>query len=279
VNRNRALPEWSVQEKLLVAGLLAASVAVCLPGLEQLAIIWDSTDYYGHGYLVPAAAGWVLWTRRADVATALREPPPALGFVPMLLAASFELLMVAGDLGFLAGIAVPVVLLAGAYAIAGMTLVRVVWLPALLLALMVPPPRFLTYQLLAHLKLFVTSTATEILQLAGYTVTAQGNRLLLPDHELFVADACSGLTSIVTLLPLACIIAYFLSRGVWRRAVIVASLVPLAIGGNLFRVVVTTMLVESRGIEFTQGLLHESFGVATYAIGTVALVGIARVLR
>jgi exosortase/archaeosortase family protein len=96
---------------------------------------------------------------------------------------------------------------------------------------------------------------------------------------LYVADACSGLTSIVTLLPLACIVAYFLSHGVWRRVVVVASVVPLALAANIFRVIVTVQLVSSQGVEFAQGLLHESFGVATYVLGTLAVIGVARILR
>ena len=94
-------------------------------------------------------------------------------------------------------------------------------------------------------------------------------------------EALTDLTprEIVTLLPLACIVAYFLSHGVWRRAVVVASVVPLALAANIFRVIVTVQLVSSQGVEFAQGLLHESFGVATYVLGTLAVIGVARILR
>jgi exosortase len=111
------------------------------------------------------------------------------------------------------------------------------------------------------------------------TVLAEGNQILLPEHTLFVADACSGLTSVVTMLPIACTLAYFLTRGVWRRLVVVGSVVPLAMAGNVVRVLVTVKMVSVIGGEAAQGLLHESFGIATYAIGTLALVGIARFLR
>ena len=103
-----------------------------------------------------------------------------------------------------------------------------------------------------------------------------GNQIVVPGHTLFVSDACSGLTSIVTLLPVACILAYFVARGVWRRAVVVASVVPLTMAANVIRVVATVKLVSVIGIEAAQGVLHESFGIATYAFGTVALVGVAR---
>jgi exosortase len=134
-------------------------------------------------------------------------------------------------------------------------------------------------RILIELKLIVTRVAVGLLQLAGYTVANIGNRVLIPGHELFVADACSGFTSIVTMLPLAVVVAYFLSRGVWRRGLIVASVLPLAFVGNVARVFLTVALVAGGWVEFREGLLHDNLGLATFTLGTLALVGIARVLR
>ncbi len=83
----------------------------------------------------------------------------------------------------------------------------------------------------------------------------------------------------MSLLPLACIVAYFLSHGIWRRGLLIASVVPLAMGANLIRVITTVQLVDSRGAVYAQGLLHETFGLATFVVGTLALLGLARVLR
>ena len=125
----------------------------------------------------------------------------------------------------------------------------------------------------------MTDMAVWILQTGGAPVLGEGNRILVPGHTLFVSDACSGLTSIVTLLPVACILAYFMTRGIWRRALVVASVVPLTMAANVIRVVVTVQLVSVIGAEAAQGILHQSFGIATYALGTAALVGVARLLR
>ena len=65
----------------------------------------------------------------------------------------------------------------------------------------------------------------------------------------------------------------------WIALGVVASVVPLAIAGNVVRVLVTVQMVSVIGGEAAQGLLHESFGVATYVVGTLALVGVARLLR
>jgi exosortase len=144
---------------------------------------------------------------------------------------------------------------------------------------MVPPPAFLMDGALVQLKRAVTGGAVTTLQAFGRPVLAEGNQVLVPGHSLFVADACSGLTSIVTMLPFACIVAYYLGRGTWRRAVVIASVLPLALGANFARVLITILMVTHLGGEAAQGLLHETFGLATYTLGTLALVGVARGLR
>ena len=267
-------------ETLLAWMALAVAAAICAPALASMPTVWRSVEFYGHGYAIPAVSVYLLWANRERISSAWRDlSPPRLGFLAAFCAAALEVVMIVGDVGFGAQLGIPLVLGAAVYAVGGLSLLRPVLLPLAFLVLMVPPPRFLTYQLLFTLKLFVTDVSVSLLQYAGQTVAAAGNQILIPGHTLFVADACSGLTSIVTLLPLSCIIAYFLSHGAWRRAVIVASVIPLGVGGNLLRVMVTVHMVSTRGIEFSQGLLHESFGLTTYILGTLTLLGVARLLR
>lgn len=225
-------------------------------------------------------AAFLAWGNRLEIRRALQGlEPPLLGAFVSLAAALLLVLTVIGDAGFLAGLAIPLVLAATLYAIGGTPLLKPFLLPLAFVALMVPPPAFVQQIVLVQLKLFVTQVAVAVLHALGSTVLAEGNRILIPEGELFVADACSGLTSIVTMLPISCIVAWFLGRGVWRRALIVSSVVPLAIAANVARVTVTVLLASRFGLEAAQGALHESFGLATYVIGTLALVGVARVLR
>jgi exosortase len=252
---------------------------VCAPALSLLSTVWTGNDFYGHAYAVPFAALFVLFQRKAEIARAFRATPPRTGPLVALAAAGMTAASLVGEVVVGAGLGLSLVALATAFAIGGAALVRPTAVASGLLLCMIPPPGTVTSVVLVELRLRVTSWAGQLLQLLGYPVAWQGNEMYVPGHTLFVADACSGLTSIVTLLPLAILVAYFLARGVWRRALLVASVVPLAIGANVLRVVVTVLLVARLGPEVSQGLLHETFGVATYVIGTLALIGFARVLR
>jgi exosortase len=267
-------------DSFLKATCLLVAFSLCLPGILLLTPIWERTEYLGHAYLIPAVSAWLLLERRRDLALAYREAvPPLTGPAIVFLAAWFEVLAVLGDLISVAGIGIPLLLAAAAYGVAGKRLLESAALPLGFLVMMVPPPGFVVSRILIDLKLFVTWISVELLQAGGAAVAAEGNKVYTPGHDLFVADACSGLTSIVTMLPLATVVAYFGSRGVWRRVVVVISVIPLAISANVARIIVTVAMVDELGVEVAQGLLHESFGVLTFVVGTISLLVLASWLR
>jgi len=268
------------RDRALLVLIASLAVAICVPGLRTLSFLWSGNEFYAHAFILPVVAGFLLYGERARLARAFGSPePPSWGPVLVAGAGLFEVAMLMGDVGFGVGLGIPLVLGATAYASGGMRLLRPMALPLCFLALAVPPPRFVVYELLVRLKLVVTTMAVGLLQELGFTVLAEGNRILIPGHTLFVADACTGLTSLVTLLPLSCVVAHFLGRGIWRRVAIVASVVPLALGANVLRVSATVSLVARYGSDLAQGLLHESFGLASSVLGTLALIGFARAIR
>ncbi len=270
----------SLADLALAGCVLGAALALCFPALALLSFLWRDSQFYGHAYAIPLTAGLLAYGNRRAIAKALAPlEPPAWGPPVAFGAALFQVLALMGDVRVAAQLGIPGLLAAAVYAAGGLRLLRPLAVPLAFLALMVPPPGLVKYQILLQLKLLVTHVSVFLLRLGGEPVLAEGNKILIPGHTLFIADACSGLTSIVTMLPLACIVAYFLTSGIWRRALVVASVVPLAMVANIVRVVVTVLLVPVLGPEAAQGSLHESFGLATYVVGTFALVGVARVLR
>ena len=146
---------------------------------------------------------------------------------------------------------------------------------------MVPVPSSWLVPLILRLRLFVTEAAMAILHAARVPVAQEGNVIILPGGEsLFVADACSGVTSIVTLAPLGVFFAYFTERTWGRRSVLVASVIPIAMLGNLLRVVVTVLAARRVGVDAATGsALHDPAGLLTYVLGCLALLAVGAVLR
>jgi exosortase len=267
-------------DRWLRIACLVASLLASWPALRLLSYVWTNSDYLAHGYLIPLTSLGLVWLRRERIAGNLADArTPPWGPPLVLAAALLQAAAVLAGASTTAGIGIVSTLAATIYAVGGRRLFRTLLVPVAFLLLMVPPPIVLQDRLLFGLKGFVIHFSVAILQAAGYSVAATGNRLFVPGHELFVADACSGLTSIVTLLPLGVVVAYLLSHGLWRRLVIIGCVVPIALVANLARVVITVALVASHGIGYSEGLLHESFGMSTFLGGTVILLAIAKALR
>jgi exosortase len=270
---------WTRFDVLLVLAIATGTLVIAAPALWNLSFRWQVYEQFGHGYLMAFVAVWLAYGARAELIQAVQNlEPPRSGSLVVLGAATFEVMAFIGDLGFAAGVGVPLLMGAVAYAVGGSRLLRPLALPLLFLGLMVPPG-FLMNPLLLRLKLLVTDSAVSALQQLGDPILAEGNKILLPGHELFVANACSGLTSIVTMLPIACLVAFALLRRGWHRALVIASVIPIAILANVIRVIVTVKLVPIVGPEVAEGLLHEGFGVVAFGAGTLAVIGFARLLK
>jgi exosortase len=135
--------------------------------------------------------------------------------------------------------------------------------------------------LIVQLQLFVSEIGVAIVHGLGVPVVREGNVITLAGGDnLFVAEACSGITSIITLTPLAVVLAYFTERSLWRRALLIAAVVPVAMAGNLLRVVLTIVASDAFGVErATESVLHESAGLLTFVLACLLLIAIGPLLR
>ncbi len=258
--------------------LIAMLIAIWVPGILQLAEVWRTVEYASHGFLVPLVALWAATARREE----LSSPTPMRGG-GLLLAVVAALYLVAlvmrnpTALGLVAVATVVVTVLA----LRGVAWVSTLRFSLAYLLFMVPLPTDWVTPVIVQLQIFVSSIAVEMLQQIGVSIFREGNVLTLPgDVSLFVAEACSGITSLITLLPIGVFVAYFTESISWRRLVLVAAVIPIALAGNLLRVLLTVILSTEVSVEFaTEGPLHEWAGVATYLIACLCLIAIGALMR
>jgi exosortase len=261
-------------------GWVAGLGLVLLPGWLAMAEVWSHTDYYSHGYLVPLVALWAASAKRFVLPTlAVERDGRGLAVLGLAL------------LAYLVGLAVSLVWLTGigfVAAIAGAVLYLrgVAWLRELsfgigYLLFMIPIPQAVISPIIVRLQMIVSGAGTAVVGRLGMPVLQSGNVLELPGGEqLFVAEACSGITSLVTLIPLGVFLAYFTERTLWRRALLVATVVPVAMAGNLVRVVATVFAAEQFGAEAAvESALHDWVGIATYVLACVVLLGVGEAMR
>jgi exosortase len=128
--------------------------------------------------------------------------------------------------------------------------------------------------------MLASAAAVALLHGSGVMVLRDGNVMHLPSGDaLFVAEACSGITSLLSLIPIGVLLARFTQVGWWRRALLVAAVVPAALLGNMIRVVATVHAAETYGAErATSGPLHESAGLLTSAFAVLLVVAFGALL-
>jgi len=143
---------------------------------------------------------------------------------------------------------------------------------------MVPLPAIVVNAVAFPLQGFAAQTATICLLALDIPVLREGNVISLARTTLEVAEACSGIRSLMSLLALGTVYAYFAESVMWKRWVIVAAAVPVAIAANAFRVAGTGVLAHYFGEDAAQGFYHEFSGWLVFVVAFVLLLGVGIIL-
>ena len=251
-----------------LASMIAAAYWEVLAGLVAQ---WTADDNYSHGFFVIPLAiffAWRRWPRLA--ATPLR--PDARG---LLLIAMGVTLFALGTLTaevFLARVSI-VPLIAGCIAfIWGGAQMRVLLFPILFLLLMIPLPAIVFNQIAFPLQMFASQVGELTLRAAGVPVVRDGNVLELESLTLQVAEACSGIRSLVTLLTFAIALAQLERRSRRQTLLLCACTVPIAVAANAARVAGTGLAAHAWGPVVAEGFLHTASGALLFAVAAIAIV-------
>jgi len=271
-------PNISKAEKTAWVLLLLALFAVYAPHIAYMAVNWWNDPNYSHGFLVPAVAAYLLWRNRDDLKRAA-DRPNAWGLAVIVAGL---LLLVLGYIGhefFLRRFSLIPVLWGLVLTAWGWGLARRVWFPATYLVLMIPLP-YVVYDSVAFpLRLVAASFAGWVLQLTGMPVLVEGNIINLPNTVLDVVDACSGIRSLISLLAVGLLLAYFVTPRIWQKVLLVLLVPPVAIFTNALRVVSAGLLAESFGPKVLDGVMHDLTGWIVFMAAFALLAFLAWLMR
>jgi len=160
----------------------------------------------------------------------------------------------------------------------GTGLIRQLAFPLLLLPFMIPLPTVVYNQITFPLQLFASAVAEKSLDVLNVPVLRDGNILELASQKLSVAEACSGIRSLLSLSFLALVYAYLFDRKVWMRWVLLVATVPIAIVANAARVTLTGVFSEIDPA-LAAGFFHEAEGFVIFAVALVMLVVVHQLLN
>ena len=152
------------------------------------------------------------------------------------------------------------------------------WLPFVLLGLAIPLPELVISKLTAPLQLVASRIGASLIEWRNIPVLLNGNVIRIPGHDLFVAEACSGLRSLTALVNLGVLLGAMLLARPWSRVTLLVLAVPMAILINGFRIFLTAFLVYFVSPEAGSGFMHTTEGWLMFVIAFASLGAVASLL-
>ena len=271
-----ARPAWPPAWQSIALGALL--LWLYFPTLFHLVAQWWQDPNFSHGFFVPLFAGFVIWQERARLARVKVKP----SWYGVAILAFGLCVLVLGQMGaeiFLSRFSLLIVLAGLIVLFLGWNFFRAVLFPWAFLVLMIPIPAIVFNQITFPLQLLASKVASTMLPWLGVPVLREGNVIVLPAMSLEVADACSGIRSLMSLATLAVIYGYLMERKTSVRVLLAVASLPIAVAANSLRVVGTGLLVQYWDPDKAQGFFHEFQGWLMFVASLVMLYLLHRGVR
>ena len=273
--------ELSKQQKDQLAALALVLGALLLTYwnvLVSLVGAWYTDDNYSHGFFIVPLAAYFAWERRAILsATPMR--PSAFGLV---VVGGSLVLLIGGLLGaepFLSRVSMIGSLAGAVLYLFGWKMLRELQFPLALLLLMIPLPAIIFNKIAFSLQLLASNLGEYGIASMNIPILREGTFLILANATLEVAEACSGIRSLVSLFTFALVFGYIVDQRPWIRAVIALSAFPVAIITNGMRVAGAGVAAHNYGPAGAAGLFHDISGWLFFLASCLMLLGVQRLVQ
>ena len=260
-------PIW----QLAVLGLL--TLGLYSSTLFHLVLQWWRNPNFSHGFFVPLFSAFILWQHR-ELFVRLPARPSWSG---LGLLAGAMCVLVVGQMGaelFLSRFSLLLALAGLIVLYFGWAFFRAALFPWAFLVLAIPIPAVIFNQITFPLQMLASRFAAAVLPLLGVPILRDGNIINLPSMALEVAEACSGIRSLMSLVTLAVIYGYLMEKRIWVRCLLVLAAVPIAVVANSVRIIGTGLLVQYWDPDKAEGYFHASWGWIIFVVSLILLFGL-----
>jgi len=268
----------TLYNKILLSVILLLLILVYWEIYLDMARQWNEDPNYSHGFLVPVISGYFFWQNWEELKKMILQPT-VLGLL-LIFFGLFLLVVGMASQEYYTKRSSLIFVLAGITAfLYGWPHLKKTLFPLGFLFFMVPLPYIIYDSIAFPLKLFVAKFSVMTLKAMNVVVLREGNVIMFPNTVLEVADACSGLRSIMSLLALSVTIAVFFHTSVPQRVFLVLMAVPIAVATNMVRVIGTGFLAQYYGAAAADGFFHEFAGMGIFFLAMVLLLLTSTFLR
>ena len=256
---------------LLKFAIIIASLAILYFRVVQgLVSDWIHLPDFSHGFLIPLVSFYFIYEKRKELSVL----SPSGSWTGVVLLVFGILLLLLGNLAteyFTMRFSLLLVMGGIILYLLGKDYFKPLLFPLAFLIFMIPIPSILMDRITFPMQLFASKVAASALYLTGIPVLREGNVMLLANTSLEVAEACSGIRSLISLLALSVVFAYISQKATWKRVLLVLSTFPIAIIANAARVSGTGILAHYYGDKVAQGFFHGFSGWILFVVAFVCL--------
>lgn len=277
ISSRETLPWWKQASAWRAATLIALGVWLYYHIMVRLVQQWWSDPNFSHGFFVPLFALFVVWQDRERLRSAPVRPS-SWGLPIIVLALCTLILGVFGAELFLSRVSLIVLATGLVVFLKGWNWCRALLFPLVFLLLMIPIPAILFSQITFPLQILASKLSAWALPLLGVPVLREGNVINLPAMPLEVAEACSGIRSLLSLTTLAIMYGYLMEKRVGIRVILALASIPIAVAANAFRIVGTGLLVQYWDPDKAEGFFHAFSGWLIFVVSLLMLFAVHRVI-
>lgn len=271
---------YRLRPEIVGGVLLLLWLLLFWPIIPELWTTWMDDSNNSHGVLVPVIAAFLIWQKRREIPWEEINPSLwGLGFLVGSLA--IYLLSLRTHIALSARLAMVASLAGLVWWNFGDRAFRTLLFPLAFLAFMVPVPDAIAGKIALPLQLFATSASAEAIRGIGIPVLQEGNMLYFAKTSLEVTEACSGIRSMLAYLTLGVLFTHMAGNAIGRmgKAILLFSVIPLALFVNILRITGTGILATMYGGQVARGFLHEFSGLVVFAVGLILFWGESVILR
>ncbi len=251
---------------------------VYLPALIDLVSDWANDPNYSHGFLIPVVSAILIWNKRKTIAS-LPSYLDNRGLVLIIIGMILFILANGAAEYFTLRFSFVLVLFGLTYYLFGKDIIKTTWFAFFMLLFMIPIPYVVYYALTFPMQTLASKITVVTLNTIGMSAVRQGNIIHITGHSLEVAEACSGIRSLVSLLALGAIYAYLTQKRFIGQLIVFLATIPIAVIGNVVRGLVTSVLVATVSEKVTEEPAHSIMGMLVFVVALVLLVIVGAIVK
>ncbi|MBP7216513.1 MAG: exosortase/archaeosortase family protein [Candidatus Omnitrophica bacterium] len=259
--------------------LLGLAVLAYLPTFIWMVDRWTAKDtYYSHGFLIPVISIALVWLQK-DTFAALVSKPSNFGWIWFSAGIGVHAISALLRVYFTSGFSFILVLIGLVLIFLGKKFIKPLLFPILFLIFMIPLPLVAIANISFRLKIFAAQLATGIVNQMGIMAMRDGSVIRTAHAYLIVEDPCSGIRSLIALIALGALMAYISKVSNVKKVILFISAIPIAVIGNVVRIVILTLGSEMYGAKLVTDQFHTIMGMVVFVFAFLALTIVGRLLE